>query len=119
MPLIPRGCGRAIIAFAGVYDQAFARGLHVDWTVGAYGRWVRRRVGDEILAAQLSADVEKRLREVVDAIRGEGVAAGLIGKFLQNFVAGFQMIFAGLVSVVDREPIRIRAHRENSSFGFD
>src|ERR1700722_16795458 len=116
---IPRGCGRAVIAFARAYDQAFARGLHVEGTVRAYGWRVRRRIGDEILAAQLRADVEKRLRQVVDAIREERVAAGLISEFLQDFVAGVQMIFVGLFSVVPREPIRIRAHGENSSLGFD
>src|SRR6202034_2662041 len=76
---IPRGCGRAVIALAGADDQAFARGLHFNGTVGAHGRRVRRRIGDEILAAQLGADVEKRLRQVVDAIGKERVAAGLVG----------------------------------------
>src|ERR1700680_3382550 len=73
-------------------------------------------IGDEVLAAQLVANVLERLGEVINAVGKEDAPAGVVGELLENMVAGG---FVHLVRLIAFEckPIGVGADGVNGSLG--
>ena len=76
-----------VISFARPDDHVLAIHLNPNRVIFAVRRASRRAVGQRILVAQFVSDIEKRLPQIVDAVREERPAAGFRGQLLEHVIA--------------------------------